>query len=64
MLLNVNGIAVRNPNAKGRWLVPMHVGRRHYTVEIPADDEHEAIVIAENEAKFGVWTCKPCKKLA
>ena len=63
MLKNARGIIIRNPNAKSRWQVPMHVGPKHFNAIVPADCQHEAILIAENENAFAVWTSTPCKEL-
>lgn len=49
MILNSDGIAVRDENAKFEWLVQMKRPRARMAVVIPADDEREAMAVAENE---------------
>ena len=61
MLLNARGIAICNPNAKYVYHVDMHYGRTRWTVDIPADTEQEAIVVAENESPCGIHTGQRCK---
>ena len=59
MLLNSKGIAIRNPKAKNLYSVQMHIGPRYFwTSAIPADDSHEAMIVAENENKRAIGTGK------
>lgn len=58
MVLNAKGIAVRNPDAKHLYRVELHYGRTRWTVDVPADEQREAYIVAENESAHGVWTGK------
>ena len=62
MLLNSKGIAIRNLKAKNLYSVQLHIGRNYFwTNPIPADDSHEAMIIAENENPRAIGTGKVSK---
>lgn len=56
MKLDEKGIAVRNPQATHLFEVEMHRGRSRWKVEIPADNKHEAMIVASNESAHGLST--------